>query len=73
MILTTHIQASQKTTSVTKVNPLLWHIQVKAPPENNRANFAIQKIISQELGLPLKHITLKRGHTSRLKLWQIEP
>lgn len=47
-------------------------LRVRAPPERGRANLAVIKLLSDELGIPAKHITVIDGQTSPLKRIQLE-
>jgi uncharacterized protein (TIGR00251 family) len=47
-------------------------IRVAAPPEDNKANKALIVLLSEHFELPKSAICIVRGHTSRLKLIEIE-
>jgi len=47
-------------------------VQVKAPPVDNKANSAVQKLLSKILKIPRSKITLKSGASSRQKTFLIE-
>jgi hypothetical protein len=42
-------------------------IYTRAPPEGNRANIAVIKMLSKGLGIPQSNISIVRGATSRMK------
>jgi hypothetical protein len=42
-------------------------VQVKEPPEKNKANKAILKLLAKELGLPSSALELVQGATSTTK------
>lgn len=46
-------------------------IYVTAAPDKNKANEALLRLLAQHLGLPLSHLKIVRGHTSRNKLIEI--
>lgn len=48
-------------------------ISVTAPPENGKANHAVRKILAKCLGVAPSDLTLKRGETSRTKVFVYVP
>jgi uncharacterized protein (TIGR00251 family) len=42
-------------------------IHTRAPPEGNRANIAVIKMLSRVLGIPRREISIVRGAASRVK------
>ena len=48
------------------------HVRVTAPPENGKANKAVEKVISDSLGVPKSSISVVRGETSHHKMIAIE-
>lgn len=46
-------------------------VSVTAVPENGKANAAVQKLLAIALGLAPSRLELKRGHTSRQKVFVI--
>ncbi len=47
-------------------------VRVAAPPEKGKANEAIRKLLSEQLGLPLDTVILVKGSTSPKKILRIE-
>ena len=47
-------------------------VYVTAPPEDGKANAACLKLLSRHFGVPLKGVTLVRGHRSPQKVFSIE-
>lgn len=47
-------------------------IWVTAPPDNGKANDAIRKLLAKALGVAPTRLTLKRGATSRGKVFQLD-
>ncbi|MDA0979613.1 MAG: DUF167 domain-containing protein [Proteobacteria bacterium] len=47
-------------------------LRVRAPPERGRANRAVIKLLSDELGIPARDITVIDGQTSPLKKIRFE-
>lgn len=48
------------------------HVRVSAPPEDGRANRAVQEVLAKALGVAKSRLTLVRGATSRDKLFRLE-
>ncbi len=46
-------------------------VYITVPAENGKANAAIQKVLAKALGLPKSRLTLKRGATSRDKVFVV--
>ncbi|MDA7429500.1 DUF167 domain-containing protein [Primorskyibacter aestuariivivens] len=46
-------------------------VRVTAPPEDGKANAAVQKLLAKSLGLAKSRLRLVRGATSRDKLFRI--
>ena len=46
-------------------------VKVTAPPVEGKANDALFRFLAKELGIPLSHIELLRGHRSREKVLKI--
>ncbi|MCZ0813123.1 MAG: DUF167 domain-containing protein [Pseudomonadota bacterium] len=46
-------------------------IYVTVPPEDGKANAAVQKLLAKALGLSKSRLILVRGHKSRDKLFEI--
>lgn len=42
-------------------------VKVSAPPEDGRANRAVEALLAQELGLPKSTVSIVSGDTSRMK------
>jgi uncharacterized protein (TIGR00251 family) len=47
-------------------------VYVTAPPENGKANAAVQKALAKALGVPKSRLTLIRGRTARDKTFMID-
>ncbi|NBB98504.1 MAG: DUF167 domain-containing protein [Alphaproteobacteria bacterium] len=48
-----------------------WRAHVTAPPEDGRANAAVQKLLARALGVAPSRLTLIRGAKSREKLFRL--
>lgn len=47
-------------------------VRVRAAPENNEANRALETLIAKAFGLAKGKVRVIRGHTSRIKVVEIE-
>jgi hypothetical protein len=47
-------------------------VRVREKAEKGRANEAVAKLLAKALGVPAGAVTLKRGQTSREKLFEVE-
>ena len=47
-------------------------VYVTAPPDKNKANEAMLKLLAKHMDVPDSHLTLLRGHTGRNKLIEIK-
>lgn len=46
--------------------------RVRAAPENNEANRALEALIAKAFGVAKSKVTVSRGHTARLKVLEID-
>jgi uncharacterized protein YggU (UPF0235/DUF167 family) len=46
--------------------------RVRAAPENNEANRALEALIAKALGVAKSKVSVIRGHTARMKVLEIE-
>ena len=49
----------------------ILRIRLKAPPTDGKANQALLKFLAREWSVPKSSLTLRKGHTSRLKVLEI--
>lgn len=47
-------------------------VRVTAPPEDGKANKAVQKLLAKALGVAPSRLTLTRGATARDKLFRLD-
>ena len=47
-------------------------VHVKAPPDKNKANTAIIKLLARTIGVPQSAISIVRGHASHEKLVRVD-
>lgn len=69
MILHIHLKPQRKFDRVEKKGDD-WQISITARPHDNEANKYLVRYLSGILKIPVSAISIKRGHTSRIK--QIE-
>jgi uncharacterized protein (TIGR00251 family) len=50
-----------------------YHVYTTAPPDKNKANQAVIKLLSGKLNIPKSKIIIVRGKKSRNKIIQISP
>ena len=48
------------------------HVRVTAPPEDGKANAAVQKLLARALGIAPGRLTLVGGATARDKLFRVD-
>lgn len=46
--------------------------RVRAPPEDGKANAALEALIAKALGVAKSKVAVARGHSARLKVLEIE-
>ena len=49
-----------------------WKVRVAAPPEDGRANDAVVELLSEQLEIPRRSISIVSGHTAREKVVQMD-
>ncbi len=49
-----------------------WKLAVTAPPEDGRANDAVMELLCGLLGVKRRQVELKRGATSRSKVFEVQ-
>ena len=70
-ILTLHVQPGAKRTEVTGLHGDALKIRLAALPAEGAANVALLEFLAEVFGVPQRHVTLKRGFTSRRKIVEI--
>lgn len=65
-----HVTPAARRNALTDGAPLRAH--VTAPPEDGRANDAVQKLLAKALGVAPSRLRLVRGATSRQKLFRLD-
>ena len=72
MLIRVKAKPSSKTDSIAWMPDGICLIKIKAPPIDGKANDYLIKFLAQTLILRQNQITLKSGHTSKLKTLELE-
>ena len=49
-----------------------WRLRVSAPPEDGRANAAVERLVARALGAHTRDVRIVRGHSARDKVIEID-
>jgi uncharacterized protein YggU (UPF0235/DUF167 family) len=49
-----------------------WRLRVAAPPEDGRANQAVERLLARTLGVHTRDVRIVRGHAARDKVIEID-
>lgn len=71
MHLTVKVTPKAKLNKIEKISGSEFKIWTTAAPDKGKANAAVIKLLSQELGIPPSHFTIIQGASSRHKIIQI--
>lgn len=63
---------SAKKDEVVQLNATHFKVSVKAPPQDGKANDAIEKVLAEFLGLAPSCVRVIKGHTSKNKIVEIK-
>jgi len=47
-------------------------VHVRERPVDGRANAAVERVVAAHLGVPKSHVTVVRGHRSRIKTLEVD-
>ena len=72
MLLRVKVKPSSKKEEVKKISESEYEVKVSAPPEGGKANERLREILADFFGVPKVRVKILRGHTSRIKLVEIE-
>ncbi|QWK19848.1 MAG: DUF167 domain-containing protein [Hydrogenobacter thermophilus] len=72
MILEVRAKPKAKREYVKKITESVYEVAVKEPPQEGKANERIVVLLSYHLGIPKSCIKLLKGHTSKIKLFQVD-
>lgn len=46
-------------------------VRVTAPPDDGKANAAVERLLARNVGVPKSRVAIVRGHTSRHKMVEV--
>jgi uncharacterized protein (TIGR00251 family) len=76
LVLALHVQPGAKRTEVAGTRgegaQMRLKIRLAAPPVDGKANAELLHFLADAFGVPLRHVVLVRGETSRKKVVRIE-
>lgn len=72
MYVRVHVVPNSKKERVTRVTETEFHIVVREPALQNRANRRILELIAEAYGVSVKQVRLLTGHRSSAKIVSIE-
>ena len=76
LILALHVQPGAKRTEVAGVHgegaATRLKVRLAAPPVDGKANAELLRFLADAFGVPLRHVALLRGETSRQKVVRID-
>ena len=72
MLIRVKVKPGSKTDSISWMPDGVCLIKIKAPPIDGKANDYLIKFLAQTLKLRQNQITIKSGHTSKLKTLELE-
>lgn len=67
MTIEVYVKASSRTQKVEKVSENVYRVWVKEPAKDNKANFALIKILSSHFNSPQSSIRIIKGQKSKIK------
>lgn len=67
------VTAGAKTEKVEEVSPNEFRVRTTAAPEKGKANEKVRELLAKHLDIPRMSLYIKSGHTSRDKIFIIEP
>ena len=70
--LTVRVTPGARDSAVTGWQGDVLRARVREKAQKGRANEAVAKLLAKSLGIPASAVTLKRGPTSREKLFEVE-
>lgn len=73
MRLSITITTRARRTHVEEVSPGILRVSVTAPPHRGQANEALIAAVAAHFRVARSRVSIVRGHTSRIKLLEIEP
>lgn len=71
LLLKVHVTPKARQVSIAKMGENEFRVAVKEPPENGKANAAVERTIADHFKVPQSLVCVVRGKTSRSKVVQI--
>lgn len=71
MLITVHAHTNSKMPRILERDPGIFDIYVSESPQGGKANTAILEALAGYLDVPSSILTLKRGHTSKVKIFNL--
>jgi uncharacterized protein (TIGR00251 family) len=72
LVLNVHVQPGARRTEVAGLYGAALKLRLAAPAVDGKANAALRAFLADAFDVPLRHVTLVRGETSRDKVVRIE-
>ncbi len=66
-----HAKPNAKVAVIEKLDDTHYAVSVKEPPRENKANFAIMKMLAEHFGVSLARVRLISGASSKQKIFEI--
>jgi len=67
MMIEVHVHPSAKENKIQKLSENIYGAWVKEPAKDNKANFALIKLLSDHFGKPQSSLRIVRGQKGRIK------
>lgn len=67
-----HVKPGKHQASITQQADGSYTVCVTTQPEQGKANSSVIELLAAHLDIPKSSITIVRGHTSRIKVVQVE-
>jgi uncharacterized protein (TIGR00251 family) len=71
IVLALHVQPGAKRTEVAGTHGDALKVRLAAPPVDGKANAELLRFLAEAFAVPLRHVALVRGETSRQKVVRI--
>lgn len=68
MKLTIQVKTNAKMNNVEKCGQGRWRVQVKAPPQEGRANEAVIEVLAEHFRVPKSQVAILGGFKSKTKI-----
>jgi uncharacterized protein len=72
LVLTLHVQPGARRTEAAGVHGNALKVRLAAPPLEGKANAALLRFIADAFDVPMRHVSLIRGETSRDKIVRVQ-